>query len=880
MSFRPIADPAANWANRLMCAAKLALARTRIPEKMRRQKAIEILETAPENGFTSKQFNAVYHQLVPLYLASGYFEEALLHPGFSREHLETFKTAFERFNIMFKIPPSRTVCFYLGVINLAQWQIGKGQAELAKAQGTANPWNINVADALRSLRGGQIAEATGLLGPNFKRLEVIARREPVVRPEVEEFLRYSREQTCEHWIGRRRNQLLIRWFRGEIPAPGLDFAYPVFHLSENTDFIRLMKQEGSILDVQGFKIGGDRANVRTSDKAGNKIVNVFSCNDDVFSAKFGILQNPNGTFAAIPYTLNNFNLTRERTEILLDWLEGRGDCPTLLFAFHTNSNGTYQIIQRERKKTYLHDLPGDAHLVFQPIERNGEKRVAVFHPQDLQNPISEHRFLKRPDDWHKTEPIELTQHEQARRNSDIAREWVRGRIPDPDQVFEYSLRHGKLPLAMPGGQRVDIGPLNVFFLAMPFKKSKVVGLKEWFIADCRNSDKYYFKPGINITQIKAGNNARLWSLWQRATRIKVRLKTIFGEKHIIISQEYNPAPHRYFKIIEQADGSYRIEIRKPTARQTRNKQSAEIKKILEDSRATPMVYFPYKVTHDGQIDLMDINHQRISLPGLTAALKITRLTEKEAADLVQRYPWLINIKDGKYAFFSSIMEADIRATENSELIQLWAKTHRALVSIRAEIDNDTRRIFIGVHHAKTRDTVAEFELFKVPDYGYLIRRLNLSPMQGSIIRGRHFARWVTAGALPPAGEYKYSHSRGSIRLFRYKKQELTIDIGMYNLPKIGFRVSAKEEKTRKLVCVDYTCWAKGYHRVFEILTNEKGELQAEETPESRAVIDALPMKLRRAFTINKWRTLPADRQAGDQEGGTAEVGGEGKETQV
>lgn len=86
LSFQPIRDPAANWANRLLCAARLSLARTRLPEKIRRRRAIEILETAPENGFIAKQFDLLYRQLVPLYLADNYFEEALLRPGFSRQH--------------------------------------------------------------------------------------------------------------------------------------------------------------------------------------------------------------------------------------------------------------------------------------------------------------------------------------------------------------------------------------------------------------------------------------------------------------------------------------------------------------------------------------------------------------------------------------------------------------------------------------------------------------------------------------------------------------------------------------------------------------------------------------------------------------------------
>lgn len=259
-------------------------------------------------------------------------------------------------------------------------------------------------------------------------------------------------------------------------------------------------------------------------------------------------------------------------------------------------------------------------------------------------------------------------------------------------------------------------------------------------------------------------------------------------------------------------------------------------------------FSPYIVRWNGQIDLIRIGDQLISLHGLAGVLKIREISEKDVGELAQRYPQIIILKNGKYKFGSQVYERHITDTRDMELIRLWSKTHHALLSFRQEEVNGQKRRIVGVHHAKTRKLVAEIELIQVSKCIFRPKRLDLSPQQASIERGQHFASWVAQSAAPPAEASKYSHQKGEIVLFKHGKRSLRINIGMYRLPDIEFRVSAREENGRKYVDVAYTFRSRKYLREFEIFGDEKTGWWADETPESRANMDALPDELRRLFT--------------------------------
>ncbi|MFA4905453.1 MAG: hypothetical protein WC645_03015 [Candidatus Margulisiibacteriota bacterium] len=861
MSFRPLNDPAANWSNRLMCAAKLALARTSQPENLRRKRAIEILETAPENRFIERQFDAVYRQLIPLYVASNYFEEALLHPGFSRKHLETFKTAFERFNILFNVPYSRTVSFYLGAINLAQGEGEKARREFieyARSLRKENPWNVTLPDVLRCLKDGQEGIAAELLGPNFERLERVARQEPLVRPEIEDFLRYCREQTCQKAVGRFRGRLLMSWIRNEIPAPDLHFSYPVGRRKYFNDVIMLFRTGGRAVELMGLEIDDTDAKVRTEEKAGEKVVNIFS-SKGAFVGKGRVHQRPDGNFEAEPITLSPNHLMHERTHVLLDWLENRGEPPPFLFEYKSSGAGVVTLFQIEKKRTLILGLPKNEHLAFQFINRGREKIVSIYSISNLSQPICEHRFYKDSGDRYKTEPLELSHHQSILRNSDQVRDWLSDNIQDPETTFKYYvLRSGAFTLAVVGGKPILLTPLRPFFLAMPFMKSEIVGLEDWFVPSRNDPDLYQFKRGIHPSQIKRTKNRRLILLWRKASEVLVRLKTINDEKHAIVSQEGNPLPHRYFRLVLQSNGTYRVEIRNPTRAQKRLKETAPVRNFLAHNGPSPEGLFPYVVRWNGQIDLIRMTKQVIVLHGLGVVLGIKDIHEKEAVDLAKRFPDIILERGGKYRFSSHVYETQIRNTQDRELIELWNKTHRAMLSFREENEKGLARKIVEVHHARTRKLVAEIELELDPDGYYRLKRLDLSPHQALNERGMRFFNWINQSDTPLMGPFEYPHTKGEIILFKYGSRSLRINIGMYRIPPIKFHVSGREDNSHKYIDVAYYYKSRNYLRTFEVWGNKEAGWRTEETPESRAIIDALPDDLRRLFTREKRIDLPAD----------------------
>ncbi len=685
VSIRPANDRFSGLANRLLCAARLTQAQSQLGDMDRGRRAIEILETAPENRLLSPAFDQVYLELVPLYFKGSFFERSVEHPDFDQRQLETFRTAFERFTLLTGRPASRTVKFYLGVIDLAYGRIEEARQRFAGARGV---WGISTPALLAKLGQGNIQSAEKDLEPYFSKIKQATEPIESKQPEVEEFLKYCGRHKDNNARGKQRNQIIFRWLSDEIAAPRIGLSYPVIK-----HFATLLKEvQRKPVFLRGIETDEDEVVARAADKRGVKIISFYDPAERDFIGKYEIVQGPDDLYGSVPLTPNTAQMTHARSNLILDWYERGQAPPDCYFMFPMEFDGKLRLLGKDGNRCEVHGLkpfplkeeeirgyeeyfavgekPGEnffiehlkaeqirateddklialwekSHLVaIRFYDRGGQKIFGVFGAEDLSSPVAKYRLLKNPKGQYKTEPLILNPQQIILRRNENVRAWQKGLIEDPRETSEFEVSEtGVLVLCRSGGKQTSITGLSEYFLGIPFEKKEILGLEKWFYKKGFKPACYYFKPGATHRRIVEAENDLLSALWNRASKVRVRCATIEGEKIVTIFQKNNPSTARRFKLIVQSNDTVTVEAVDPSPQQMVRRIQARIRAYFIGSGPRPLEPVALPVRSNGSIDLIITGSAedgiKLTLFGLAECLKLKGRHRRRAAALFQKYP--------------------------------------------------------------------------------------------------------------------------------------------------------------------------------------------------------------------------------------------------
>jgi len=260
------------------------------------------------------------------------------------------------------------------------------------------------------------------------------------------------------------------------------------------------------------------------------------------------------------------------------------------------------------------------------------------------------------------------------------------------------------------------------------------------------------------------------------------------------------------------------------------------------------------VRRNGSLNLLFVGERKLTLQGLAGCRRFST-TGKEA--LITTYPELFTVTGQLAVFCSSLGIKDIKKLGDKKLLELWKETHQAKVLFREEKNcSGGKKIIAEIRHFASNAMVAEYELIPGKDGFYQARRLNLSPQQLALTRGKQIVAWLLEDGPIPGDEYSYPVHLGSITIFYYNKSPLRVGVVKSTTKHGPVPVKFYQEGKHKYVRVEFSILKHKVVREYQLYTSRLGYNWAEETKISQDRLRMLPAGVRDLVDCRKDSVSP------------------------